>query len=296
MATSAPPSVLRTLYKRRVAPWLSESLRFKLTFLSKQGYWPDMQHPRSLMEKVAWLLRYDRNPLRAQVADRVKVREFVAQYAPECKMPAHLWLGTDLTAATWETLPDKFVIKGNHGSQMTMMVNKSKHSLEEVRKATASWLQLDYSAVHQEWVYAHASRVLVVEEMLELESDAPPDWKFLCGNGKTLLIQLDLGRFATHRRNLYNREFVRFQDAMIADLPGGVDVAKPVAFGKALAIAEKLAAQFDFIRVDLYIVGNDIYFGELTNYPGAAMDALKPKSLDFAIGSQIKLDGLHTKR
>ncbi len=295
MTTSAPPSVLRTLYKRHVAPLLSESLRFKQTFLSKHGYWPDMQQPRSLIEKIAWLLRYDRNPLRAQVADRIKVREFVAKHAPECKMPAHLWVGTDLTAAIWETLPDKFVIKGNHGSQMTMMVNKSKHSLQEVRKATENWLQMDYSAVHQEWVYAHASRVLVVEELLELGSDVPPDWKFLCGNGKTLMVQLDLGRFATHRRNLYTREFVRFKDGMIAKLPGGVDVAKPVAFDRAVAIAEKLAAHFDLLRVDLYIVGNDIYFGELTNYPGAAMDALTPKSLDFAIGSQIRLDGLHTK-
>ena len=294
MAFSSPRELLTPFYKRFIMPLLSEPTQYKLRYLSKHGYWPNLKKPRSLMEKVAWLLRYDRNPLRAEVADRVKVRKIVAKYAPECKFPAHLWVGTAFTAEVWNALPTKFVLKGNHGSGMVLLVNKKKHSFKEVESTMHHWLDVDYSTIHQEWVYAHAQRLLIAEEMLELASEAPPDWKFLCGNGKVLLVQLDLGRFSHHTRNLYNREFVRFRHAKI-DYPQGVDIDKPRGFDKAVVAAEKLAALFDFIRVDLYIVGDDIYFGELTNYPGAVMDALEPRSFDFEIGSQIQLAGIHNQ-
>ncbi|MGE5453187.1 MAG: ATP-grasp fold amidoligase family protein [Acidobacteriota bacterium] len=282
-------SPFREFYKACIAPLLPEPLRFKLRFYSKHDYWPDLKHPRSLMEKVVWLLRNDRTPLRALVADRIKVRDFVLERAPECKLPAHLWIGTDFTQAVWDALPDRFVIKGNHGSQMTRIVNKAQDRFEDVAADARRWLQTDYSHFFGEWVYATAQRTLVVEEWIQTEFFAPPDWKFLCGNGRALIIQLDIGRFINQRRNLYSRDFQLLQEARIA-FPLGEYVFKPSAWDKALQIAEKLAAPFDFIRVDLYIVGDDVYFGEMTNYPGAGWDALKPKSFDFEMGACIRLN------
>lgn len=287
-STNEKKSAFREFYKACIAPLLPESLRFKLRFYSKHDYWPDLEHPRSLMEKIVWLLRNDRTPLRALVADRIRVRDFVHEHAPECKLPAHLWIGTDFTPAVWGSLPDRFVIKGNHGSQMTKIVNKASDRFEDVLAEAQQWLKTDYSGFFGEWVYATAQRTLVVEEWIKTDFVAPPDWKFLCGNGQALIIQLDIGRFVNHRRNLYARDFTRFHDARIA-FPLGEYVFKPGAWDKALAIAEKLAAPFDFIRVDLYIVGDDVYFGEMTNYPGAGWDALNPKAFDFEMGARIKL-------
>lgn len=294
MAPSSLRTALTNFYKNFIAPCLSISLQYKIRFLSKHGYWPNLKNPRSLMEKVAWLLHYDRNPLRAGVADRIKVRPIVVKYASKCKLPTHLWVGTEYTPEVWASLPNKFVLKGNHGSGMVMLVDKAKHTYKEIGSTSKEWLSVDYSTIHQEWVYGQAQRLLIAEEMLEVDSTAPPDWKFLCGNGKALLVQLDMGRFSHHTRNLYNRNFVRFRNAKI-DYPQGIDIEKPDGFDKAVLIAEKLAALFDFIRVDLYIIGNDIYFGELTNYPGAVMDALEPRAFDFEIGRQITLDGLRAR-
>lgn len=281
-------SSLRAFYKSAIAPLLPETVRFQLRFYSKHGYWPDLRSPRSLMEKIVWLLRNDRTPLRALVADRIKVRDFVKQHAPECKLTAHLWTGTDFSAEVWDSLPNRFVVKGNHGSQMTAIVNKETCTFESIKTLTDEWLKTDYSEFFGEWVYATADRTLVVEEWIKTDALAPPDWKFLCGNGKAILVQLDLGRFVNHRRNLYDRDFNLLRHARIA-FPPAEYVFKPEAWDKALAIAEKLAAPFDFIRVDLYIVGNDIYFGEMTNYPGAGWDALEPKSVDFEMGSKVLL-------
>lgn len=283
-------SLVREFYKQCVAPVLPEPLAWKLKFYSKHDYWPDLAHPRSLMEKIVWLLRNDRNPIRAVVADRCKVRDFVAEKAPECKLPRHLWVGKELTQEVWDKLPAKFVIKGNHGSQMSHIVDKSQDSYDTVKAETVQWLNTNYEDFFGEWVYACADRVLVVEEKLELNAIIPPDWKFICGNGRVLMVQLDIGRFVNHVRNLYDRDFKLYEGATIA-FPLGPKVDKPEGWEKAVAIAEKLAAPFDLIRVDLYLMGDEIYFGELTNYPGAGWDALKPTELDFELGSKIKLYG-----
>lgn len=287
-AANEKTSFVREIYKNHIAPMLPEGLALKLKFYSKHDYWPNFKQPRSLMEKIVWLLQNDRTPLRATVADRCKVRDFVKQTAPDCKMPAHLWVGPEFTRAVWDSLPDKFVIKGNHGSQMSHIVDKAKDSFETVQAETRQWLATNYEAFFGEWVYEHADRVLVVEEKLELNNIIPPDWKFICGNGRVLMVQLDIGRFVNHVRNLYDRDFKLYEGATIA-FPLGPKVDKPQAWDKAVAIAEQLAKPFDLIRVDLYLIGDEVYFGELTNYPGAGWDALKPTALDFELGSKIKL-------
>ena len=281
-------SLARDFYKTTIAPLLPERLRFKLRYYAKHGYWPDLDKPRSLMEKIVWLLRNDRTPLRADVADRIKVRAFVQAHAPQCKLPAHLWVGTDFTAAVWDKLPQRFVIKGNHGSQMTRIVDKTCDAYESVRDEAQAWLSVDYAAFFGEWVYEAADRTLVVEERLQFESVVPPDWKFLCGNGRVLIAQLDIGRFVNHRRNLYDREFNLFKGARIA-FPVGEYVFKPAIWDDAIKIAEQLAKPFDFIRVDLYMINDEIYFGEMTNYPGAGMDALQPTALDFELGKLVQI-------
>jgi hypothetical protein len=54
-------------------------------------------------------------------------------------------------------------------------------------------------------------------------------------------------------------------------------------------LAELLGMPFDFIRVDLYLVNDRIYFGELTNYPTSGMFSFIPVSHDFELGSKWKI-------
>ena len=43
-----------------------------------------------------------------------------------------------------------------------------------------------------------------------------------------------------------------------------------------LEVAETLGAAFDFVRVDLYDVGGEVWFSELTPYPGGGLDRFDP--------------------
>jgi hypothetical protein len=57
-----------------------------------------------------------------------------------------------------------------------------------------------------------------------------------------------------------------------------------------VALAEKLAAPFPYVRVDLYTVGDKIYFGELTFTPGSGTVILKPDEGEIVFGKLIDLD------
>jgi hypothetical protein len=55
-------------------------------------------------------------------------------------------------------------------------------------------------------------------------------------------------------------------------------------------VAESLAEDFDFIRVDLYSVANKIYFSELTPYPGGVTHRFEPESVDSILGEKWKME------
>lgn len=270
---------------------LPAPILFYLRFLWKHRYPPNIKNPRSLMEKMSWLMLWDENPLRATMADRIKVREFVQEYAPDCEFPKHLWIGDSLTLKVWNELPNDFVIKANHGSHMTYIVNKLNDSFEKIVEISESWLNDDYSSDFGEWVYEKVPHLLTVEERLDTDGQIPPDWKFFCANGNVFVVSLLRGRSKENLyQNLYSRDFIQLNDLSIGNFPQGPDIDEPKHFKNAIRIAEQLSAPFDFIRVDLYLIGDTIYFGEMTCFPAAGLIRIKPRSYDFEFGSKINLD------
>ena len=53
--------------------------------------------------------------------------------------------------------------------------------------------------------------------------------------------------------------------------------------------AKKLSKPFPLVRVDLYIVDNKVYFGELTFTPAAGLDVEKTEIADVECSKRIKI-------
>jgi hypothetical protein len=51
------------------------------------------------------------------------------------------------------------------------------------------------------------------------------------------------------------------------------------------AVAERLAAGFDFVRVDLYALCDRIAVGELTHYPTGGNKSFDPPEWDIRLGA-----------
>lgn len=64
---------------------------------------------------------------------------------------------------------------------------------------------------------------------------------------------------------------------------------KPQRLEEMLKIAEKLAQNYPFIRVDLYNINSKIYFGELTFYPASGLGQFSPDEWSYRLGKLINL-------
>ncbi len=178
---------------------------------------------------------------------------------------------------------DRYKIKYiNYETGMVKVVDKRYHSFDDISFLSQKWLNKDYSKRGRKWFYANLKRYLVIEKFLEFNNKILSDYKFFCFNGKVELVQVDLNRFDNHVKNLYNKKFNRIKGQLL--YPQGYEIPKPDLYEQALSISEKLSKDFDFIRVDLYILNEKIYFGELTNIPGNGFEPFIPKNLDFELG------------
>lgn len=261
-----------------------------LGFILRQKKIPNIFVPLTLTEKILKIkiTKKAKNAgLRVLVSDRLKVREYVKEKSPQCCLIPILWSGYNFTIDVWNSLPNKFVIKANHGSKMVLIVDKSLHDFSEVLKLTEKWKKEDYYKKGREWVYKDLERILIVEEFINFKNDVPPDYKFFCLNGIPSFVQVDLDRYQGHCRNIYSMDFklldVKYQFSR------GYDIDKPLLFNQAIEIAKELSIDFDFIRVDLYILDDQIYFGEMTNFPGNCLEGFEPIDFDFKMGQKLNI-------
>jgi len=278
----------KKLLLAKLLSFIPDKIFNTLLFRYKIGIWPNFTHPRYYSEFINHIKLYSDNSLRKIVADRIKVRDYVKNKSPECSLIYILWMGEELTIEVYNDLPEKFVIKANHGSGMVLIVDKNKTSFDDVYKLTEKWKKIDYGKITRQFVYNELDKIIIVEEFININSKVLPDFKFLCINGQIEFVQVDLDRFGEHRRNIYDQNF-NLLDVTLEYKPGQ-NIKKPLLFDKAKEIAKKLSEDFDFIRVDLYITDDNVYFGELTNTPGNGFEKFTPLSFDLELGKKIKLN------
>ncbi len=261
--------------------------RYKL----EQGILPDLENPERLTEKIQLLKLYDRSPLRKRVADRIKMREYVSEKGYGKHLIPVLGVFDSLEKDDWNRLPNQFVLKANHGCGFVKIIkNKSTETFENIKRITENWQEQDYSKLGREWVYQDLPRFIIAEELLLTDSgEIPRDYKFTCIHGKAEFVQVDVGRFKEQKRNLYDRNFNLLNVELL--YPQYDDKSeRPEQWDEAVRLAEALAQDFDFIRVDLYLAENKIYVGELTNFPGSGFIGFKPDEFDKKMGRKLRLD------
>ena len=270
--------------------FLSDEQYARIRYRLELDEWPDLENPQTFTEKIQYIKLYQRNELRKKIADRIKVREYVAEKVGEDHLIPLIGNYSELTPDIWEKLPSQFVLKANHGCAMLKIVrDKEQADYQKIYRQTEEWKNTDYSKIGREWVYEGLPRTILAEELLlDSSNSIPEDFKFFCFHGRVEIIQIDFDRFGNQRRNLYDRNFNRIEARLLYPNYEKA-VEKPDNLDKAIEIAERLSADFNFIRVDLYLLENEVYFGELTNYPGNGFKAFEPNTMNYKIGKLLKL-------
>ncbi len=265
------------------AAHLYDQMVLRNTMRRHLGYDPDLRHPLTYNEKLGRRIIHDRNPLIPLTTDKVAVREYVARKIPDILIPVFGIYGS-AAEIDWAALPDSFVLKAAHGCGMNLIVrDKASVDRDDVLRRADEWLAQNYYEVYREWAYRSIPRRLLVEQLLVDEyGDIPSDFKFLVFHGRVALIRVHTGRFDEHRVNFFDREVKPVAVRQIFD--EDPDYVPPAGLASLVPVAEKLAEDFDYARIDLYLVKDKPWFGEITHHDGTAGIPFFPREFDRALG------------
>jgi hypothetical protein len=266
-------------------------LQYVLRYKSAHKQFCLLLKPKTFNQKLFYKMIYDRQPLLVTFADKLRAREYVRRKVGD-DILVNLLLETDRAEnIRFDQLPEKFVVKANHGSGYVRIVNQLHDKEFDLRQTCQKWLSQTYSDWNCEWFYKPISPRILIETFLDTgNGDVPSDYKFFVFNGKAFMIQVDTQRFTDHRRDLFSRNWERF-DVRYVHPNAERKIPKPAPLAKMLEIAECLGSEVDFVRVDLYEVGGRIFFGELTNIPEGGGGKFTPVEFDAKLGSQWQIAG-----
>lgn len=262
--------------------------RLRQRMLASLEYEPDLRHPGTFNERIAWKILHDRNPLIPLTLDKVAVRSWVAERIGEHFLVPLLGVWHSAGDIPWDELPARFVAKTNHGSGYNILVaDKGEACRAEVLRQLDHWLAESYFDRTGEWGYRDIPRRILIEEFLEGSSGrVPEDYKLYVFGGQPKLLEVHLGRFTSARRQFFYDprtlqpvDLGRFRHA---DHP---DYAGPPKEARVLHdLAARLGAEFDAVRVDFYLVDRQPRFSEMTHYSGGGSVSYGSREHDRILG------------
>lgn len=265
-------------------------LYFKIVLKEKL----DLKNPRTFNEKLQWLklYYYPQNDLAVKCADKYRVREYIKDKGYENTLVPLLGAWDNVEDIDWDSLPNKFVLKCNHGCAYNIVCNdKTEFDRIKAKKQLNTWLKEDFGAFNIEPHYSNIKKHKITCE--EFLGDNLVDYKFFCFNGipKFIYVSSDLIHDRQAKIGFFNIEGSKI-NLKRDDYASIEKIELPSFYNEILEMASKLCKDFPFVRVDFFVTDNKYYFAELTFTPGACMMPFNPKEMDLEWGEMLNIKNL----
>lgn len=254
----------------------------------------DLEHPQTFSEKLQWLKLYDRRPEYTRMVDKYEAKEYVASLIGEEYIIPTLGVWDRFEDIDFSALPDRFVLKCTHNSGgVVICKDKAKLNPEEIGPKFTRQLGKNYYTNNREWPYKNVKPRIIAEEYMEDDegSGELTDYKlhFFSGTCKAILVARD--RFAPGglKKDFYSENWEHY-DFTRGDSPNAEKrEPRPVQLDQMIALGEKLAGDYPFMRTDFYVIRGKVYFGEITFFPSSGTMRFHPDSWDKTFGDWITL-------
>lgn len=280
--------------RRAIVKRMPDPVYYPYRYLQIYGRVGSLAQPRRYSEKIFHRMRHPL-PVFTRLADKVAVRDYIADVIGERYLVPAFFACDQVSRATFDALPDTFVMKANHSAGQTRIVlDKRKEDLDALADLANGWLKTDFSIRQREKHYGQIPRRIIFEEALLGPAGEPPDdYKFCVlnpGDGQEpfVFVQYVHDRFRDGMtQDFYLADYSPAPFRFRGLRSSGKPLPQVEGLDEMMRIARKLAEPFGFLRVDCYYYGGRVYVGELTFTPGAGMYALSPPHWDVMLGAKF---------
>ena len=247
----------------------------------------------TIQEKLNYLLIHESPDFKTKIVDKILLHNYsIEKLGIDICVPI-IKIYNESKEIKLEDLPDKFVLKCNHGSGMNILCNnKSNFDLEKAKYFLNKWKSINYGLISSEFQYLNVNRKIFSEIFLK---DNIEDYKIYCfhGSPKFIRVQKHIDGIIGKINNYYDLNW-KLTD-IETGLPGfyrrpDIFFEKPKNLDLMIEYSRKLSEDFVFVRVDLYNINGKIYLGEMTFAPSNLGFQLKNLQQSIELGKLIDLN------
>jgi hypothetical protein len=215
------------------------------------------------------------------------VREYVKSCGCEEILNGEL-LGVwdNVESIDWDSLPQKFVLKCNHGGGYNLMCdNKEKLNIDEAKVTLNKWLKEDYWLFYAETNYKDIPKKIICEKYIDNFEDI--SLYVFNGNPEFIMVYTNKVDDLNRKRTTFDLEWNMV--SFIADMYEGYFI-KPPSLDKMIADVKKLSQGIPFVRVDFYLVDEHHFFGEMTFTPTGCLGNYFTEEYSSKFADLLKLE------
>jgi len=275
-------------------------------YFHRFGVYPDLRDPRTLSEKITWLKLHGATPLHRRCADKIAVRDWVADRVGAEVLNRAIMITEDPADITPAAIPDRrFVVKANLDTGSVVLCHdRDRFDWEGCRRRMAEALVRPFWRVQRERQYRGIRPAIIVEAMLDPDDPAIglTDHRIYCFHGVPRFIEVTVVPPGAYFSAVYSPDWARMPVKMMAEASNSdelpFDLPRPALLARMLEVARSLSAPFPLVRVDLYDTGGRVVFGELTFTPSAGLERMEaarpvpgadPRAEDRAAGALLDM-------
>jgi len=272
---------------------LSFENRIKLRMLIEVGYIPNLNNPKTFNEKTQYRKSTPPSRLMTICADKYAVRQYVEDKIGSKYLIPLLYHSNTVTAEDLKKIKCDAVVKSTHDSgQIHFITAMDNNNFSKIASNVNKSLTIDFGRLNDERWYSNIIPSVIVEKkMVTLNGNIPFDYKFHMfetDNEAEMIIQVDYDRFTNHSQTFYdeNGEKLFFSNNYkneYREFPNKSNLIKMIE------LAKKLSKGFGYVRVDLYDVDGDIYFGEITFAHKSGFGKFSDKKVDYEWGKKWRI-------
>jgi len=259
-----------------------------ITYMVKHRSFPDLYGRQKFNERLLYLKltqRGEQYEFYKSIVDKYEVRDWVKKRIGERYLVPLYGVYDSLDDIRFESLPSRFALKATFGSKGNVLCNDKgsinwSYEIERLKK----FFDIDFYKRTREWQYKGLKKRVIVEKYLADNEGVANDYKFWCFNGEPKILQIDVDRQGQHKRDFYDLSLKEKMGLVITHPHSNKNYVFGHAYDEMFNVALLLSKGFDFIRVDLYDINGDVFFGELTLYPGNCNERMSPSRYEYNLG------------
>lgn len=267
------------------AEGISDESYNRILYALRTGKRANIKNPQTLNENILSRKIYADEDWLTQYTDKYEVRKYVESVIGSKFLVENYGVWDSADKIDPCSLPNCFVLKATHGSGWNVVVkDKAAMDWKKIKKRLSAALKSNYYYKSRERNYKNIQPRILCEKLLTpKDTRGLVDFKVFCFHGKgkffSVAYQVDgrpyYGLYLVDGQKIENKN--RYCDIESNDIPNRIlDI---------LPLAEKLAAPFEFVRVDFYLCDEELFFSELTFHSGGGIVPIEPVSVDKMLGA-----------